>query len=108
MVKKHRFPLAVVTLMLLVVPLVAACGGSTTETPTAAPQPAGQAAPGATTAAGQAAPALPVADVTVTIPFQQGGITSFDHAYWTSQLFVSQGVIFEGLYGYDPNLNVVP
>src|SRR5205085_1926806 len=38
----------------------------------------------------------------------QGGITSFDHAYWTSQLFVSQGVIFEGLYGYDQQLNVVP
>ena len=68
--------------------------------------------PAATTSAPAAAEggaaALPVADVTVTLPYLEQGITSFDHAYWTSQLLVSQGVIFEGLYGYDPQLNVVP
>jgi peptide/nickel transport system substrate-binding protein len=110
--------LGIVALLILIVPLLAACGGSPAV-------PAANPSPVATTAAGQ--PAQPTAadqptsapdgptggsaevkDVTVTLPFQQGGITSFDHAYWTSQLFVSQGVIFEGLYGYDENLNVVP
>lgn len=47
-------------------------------------------------------------DITVVLPFLEGGITSFDHAYWTSQLLISQGTISEGLYGYDPQLNVIP
>jgi peptide/nickel transport system substrate-binding protein len=131
--RRHRFSIA--ALLLLVVPLIAACGG-TDQTPaarstaggqatTAAQAPAageataaGQApaageatqapAAGAATSATQAQPALPVANVTVTIPFFEQGITSFDPAYWTSQLLVSQGTILEGLYGYDQKLNVVP
>ncbi len=108
MVKKPRFLLGLVALLILILPLLAACGGS----PAA---PASNASPVPTTAAQPTTAPDPatggsseVKDVTVTLPFQQGGITSFDHAYWTSQLFVSQGVIFEGLYGYDENLNVVP
>lgn len=52
--------------------------------------------------------APPVSDATVVLPYLSGGITSFDHAYWTSQLLISQGTIYEGLYGYDENLNIVP
>ena len=132
MVKKYRCPLSVAALLLLVLPFVVACGGST-QTPAAQSTAAGQAtsatqAPAAgqsstgaqATAAGQSStgaqattasqPAanLPVANVTVTIPFFQQGITSFDPAYWTSQLLVSQGTILEGLYGYDQKLNIVP
>src|SRR5687768_3783967 len=41
--------------------------------------------------------AQPVSDATVVLPYLAGGITSFDHAYWTSQLLISQGTIYEGL-----------
>ena len=137
MVKKHRRPLSIAALLLMILPIVAACGGSA-ETPAAQSTAAGQAttaaqgsaggqattaaqgsaggqatsaaqAPGGeATSAAQPAPNLPVANVTVTIPFFQQGITSFDPAYWTSQLLVSQGTILEGLYGYDPKLNIIP
>lgn len=50
----------------------------------------------------------PLSDATVVLPYLSGGITSFDHAYWTSQLLISQGTIYEGLYGYDAQLNIVP
>lgn len=112
MVKKHRFRFSIIALLLLVMQLIAACGG-TPQTPAAQSSTAVQAssaaqAPAASSPAAQAQPAQPVADVTVTIPYLPDGITSFDHAYWTSQLLVSQGTIFEGLYGYDPQLKVVP
>jgi ABC-type transport system substrate-binding protein len=114
MVKTPRF-LSSIAALLLLAPLLAACGGSAGGVPTA-PAAGLQATVAPTTAAGevptapQAQPGgSPAADVTVTLPFPvQDGIKSFDHAYWTSQLFVSQGVIFEGLYGYDPDLKVVP
>jgi ABC-type oligopeptide transport system substrate-binding subunit len=64
-------------------------------TPTAAPRAAAQA-----TATGKA--------IRVTLPYIQSGFDSFDHAYWTAQLLLSQGTIFEGLFGYDDKLNVVP
>lgn len=105
MVKKDRFRLSILAL-LLVLPFIAACSG-TTETP-AAESPAAQEAGAAQESGAAEAPAQTVQDVTVTLPFLEGGITSFDHAYWTSQVLVSQGTIFEGLYGYDPQLNVVP
>ena len=119
MLKQHRFPLRIIAL-LLIAPFIAACAGSAPEappatqaTPASAPTAAAAATPAAApTAAAAATPAAAqapgVVDVTVTLPYLQGGITSFDHAYWTSQLLISQGVIFEGLYGYDPQLNVVP
>ena len=129
---------AVLLLLALLVPILAACGGAPDTTNTTTQIPAAQAtaegeapaegqattageAPAegqATTAAeatpaGQAAPAAtscpsPDDNVAVTLPFFEQGITSFDHAYWTSQLLISQGTIFEGLYGYDDKLNVVP
>lgn len=103
MIMKHRFRLSIVALLLL--PLIVACGG-TPQAPAAQSSPAAQ-SPAAAAASG-AAQSQPVADVTVTIPYLPDGITSFDHAYWTSQLLVAQGTIFEGLYGYDQQLNVVP
>lgn len=111
MVKKQRVPLNVLALLLLILPLIAACGGTPPAIPaaqsTAEAQPSSAASSAASPAA-QAPDSQPVADVTVTIPYLTGGITSFDHAFWTSQLLVAQGTIFEGLYGYDPQLNVVP
>jgi peptide/nickel transport system substrate-binding protein len=97
MVKKDRFRLSILAL-LFVLPFVAACG-STTETPAAESSPATQAGDAAQESGAADAPAQNVQDVTVTLPFLEGGITSFDHAYWTSQVLVSQGTIFEGLYG---------
>ncbi len=125
MVKKHRFPMSMVALLILIVPLIAACGGPAVETP---PSAATAAAPAATTApattdataapvaataapqatAEQAQPTGDVLDVTVNLPYLRDGITSFDHAFWSSQLLVSQGTVFEGLYGYSPELKVVP
>ena len=107
MVKKQRVPLSLLAL-LLVLPLIAACSG-TPPAPVAqtTAEPQTSSAPAASAAAELPA-SQPVADVTVTIPYLTGGITSFDHAFWTSQLLVAQGTIFEGLYGYDPQLNVVP
>lgn len=108
MVKKQRVPLSLLALLLLVLPLIAACSG-TPPAPVAqsTTEPQTSSAPAASAAA-QLPASQPVADVTVTIPYLTGGITSFDHAFWTSQLLVAQGTIFEGLYGYDPQLNVVP
>jgi ABC-type transport system substrate-binding protein len=111
MVRKSRFPLSIVALLLLVVPILSACAGNapqspgeaTTGQPTAAAQTVATAEQGASEPSNQ-----PVADVTVTLPFFEQGIVSFDPAYWTSQLLLSQGTILEGLYGYDDQLNVVP
>lgn len=52
-----------------------------------------------------AAPA-PSGPVEVSLPYLT--FDSFDHAYWTSQLLLAQGTIFEGLFGYDDKLNIVP
>lgn len=109
MATPYRFPLRILSLILLLVPLLAACTGAP-QTPPAAASPAASPSPAGETSAspvGQT-PSQPVANVTVTIPYLSQGITSFDHAYWTSQLLVSQGTLFEGLFGYDPQLNVVP
>lgn len=136
MVNKHRLRSSL--LLLLLLPLIVACGGSATTPATQGSTAAGttgeastaagttgqasaaagttdqastaasSAASAAASTAGQTQPAQPVADVEVVLPYLAQGITSFDPAYWTSQLLVSQGTIFEGLYGYDPQLNVVP
>lgn len=107
MMKKDRFRLSILAL-LLVLPFAAACS-STSQTPAAESSAAQDSGAASDAAAPSAAnQAQPVADVTVTLPYLESGITSFDHAYWTSQVLVSQGTIFEGLYGYDPQLNVVP
>jgi ABC-type transport system substrate-binding protein len=119
MVKRHRFPIGLVAVLILLVPLIAACGGSAPETPAAAPTSAAPAAapPAEPAAAATAAPAAEPAPAepapaasggTAILPYLRDGITSFDHAFWSSQLLVSQGTIFEGLYGYTPELKVVP
>lgn len=117
MIGRHTLLSRTVALLILLVPLLAACTSSppaqtTQPTPAGAPAdataPQGQAtsAPAATAAT---APQGGVANATVTMPYPAGdSVTSFDHAYWTSQLLLSQGTIFEGLYGYDKDLNVVP
>src|SRR3712207_6153193 len=81
---------------MFVLVLLSACGGGSTQN-TAQPSAGGEEAAGTTSApaAAEGGAALPVADVTVTLPYLEQGITSFDHAYWTSQLLVSQGTIFE-------------
>jgi len=107
--RRQTWPLRLLLVSIVLLALLGACGGSTQNT--TQPAAGGEEAAGTTSAPAAAeggADALPVADVTVTLPYLEQGITSFDHAYWTSQLLVSQGVIFEGLYGYDPELNVVP
>jgi peptide/nickel transport system substrate-binding protein len=123
MIGKPQILSRIAALLLLLVPLLAACStGSAppqTTQPTAATSggaataPAGDGAataPAATSApAASPAPSGNVADVTVTMPYPAGdSVSSFDHAYWTSQLLISQGTIFEGLFGYDKNLNVIP
>ena len=109
--RRRTWPARLLLGALFVMVFVSACGGTSQNTaqPTdaAVAEPAGGTTSAPAAAEGGAA-ALPVADVTVTLPYLEQGITSFDHAYWTSQLLVSQGTIFEGLYGYDPQLNVVP
>lgn len=109
MVKKSGSLLSVAALLLCASPLLAACTGAASIPTPPASDSATTAVAGATDAAQPSTnTSSEVKDVTVTLPFQQGGITSLDHAFWTSQLFLSQGVIFEGLYGYDKDLNVVP
>lgn len=117
MVKKPKTLWSLIALLILVLPLLAACGdaASTATTATDSTQPttasdatAPTTAPTAGTDSQPTTGSTDVKDVTVTLPFQQGGITSLDHAYWSAQLFVSQGVVFEGLYGYDQQLNIVP
>ncbi|KAB8141843.1 peptide ABC transporter substrate-binding protein [Chloroflexia bacterium SDU3-3] len=110
MVKKSGSLLSAAALLLCASPLFAACtGAASTPTPPPASGSGTTAVAGATDAAQPSTnTSSEVKDVTVTLPFQQGGITSLDHAFWTSQLFLSQGVIFEGLYGYDKDLKVVP
>ncbi|HEY0734265.1 MAG TPA: hypothetical protein VGD69_05125, partial [Herpetosiphonaceae bacterium] len=96
MVKKQRVPLSVIALLLLVLPLIAACSGTPPTTPAAQSTTEAQPSTAASSAASPAAQApdsQAVADVTVTIPYLTGGITSFDHAFWTSQLLVAQGTI---------------
>lgn len=113
MVRNYRIP-SIVVLLLLLVQLLAACGGGAADTPPPGPTAAaGEAttapAAGEATTAPAAGEALPIAEgVTVTMPFFRDGIASFDHAYWSGQLLLSQGTIFEGLFGYDPQLNIVP
>ncbi len=106
MVKRHRFPIGLVAALILLVPLIAACGGSAPETPAAAPTaaapaaaaPAAEPAAAATAApAAEPAPAEPAPAAsggTPILPYLRDGITSFDHAFWSSQLLVSQGTIF--------------
>ena len=48
----------------------------------------------------------PSGPVEVSLPYLT--FDSFDHAYWTSQLLLAQGTIFEGLFGYDDKLNIIP
>jgi ABC-type transport system substrate-binding protein len=115
MVKRYKHPFGFIAMLVLLVPLLAACGGSTPETPAAAPTAASEPAAVAPTSA-PAEPAEPApapaepttGGATVVLPYLRDGITSFDHAFWSSQLLVSQGTIFEGLYGYTPDLKVVP
>lgn len=79
--------------------VVAACGRapSTTTPKEGEPKPAETTAPGQAPAAGGAK---------VTLPYS--AFDSFDHAFWTAQLRLSQGTIFEGLFGYDDKLNIIP
>ncbi|MFZ5825459.1 MAG: peptide ABC transporter substrate-binding protein [Bacillota bacterium] len=42
----------------------------------------------------------------VTLPYLS--FDSLDHAYWQAQLLLAQGTIYEGLFGFDDKLNVVP
>lgn len=108
--------------------LVTACGGgSAPATPAVTVRPTAEAstqaptapAPSAAAASPTAAPAAVTPTVAgqaagggktirVTLPYVRTGFDSFDHAYWTPQLLLAQGTIFEGLFGYDEKLNVVP
>lgn len=117
MLNKHRLVVSIIAILFMLFPLLAGCSSTPPPPTTAAQQgtqntPATASGAGTTPTVGQSstnpnvkAPSGP--EVKVTLPFPV--LDTFDTAYWKAQLLISQGTIFEGLFGYEgQDLKVVP
>src|SRR5690606_2310441 len=102
MAKRISFSWGWLAILALLVPMLAACGGPAQEPQSSAPSTQATNAPAANDQSSAPATSAPApatggnaadgdVDVTVVMPYLQQGITSFDHAFWTSQLLISQG-----------------